>query len=275
MVEVLLAIGIFGLVVIAIYSSWSSILRGTRIGLTAAAEVQRTRVAVRSLEESLGAAVMYADNPLYYGFYADTTGDYAYLSFVARLPESFPGSGLFPGQTVRRVTFHVDGEKNLLLSQSTLLDISDKPYTIKLAPKTAVFQLEFFNPRMNEWIPEWIATNALPTLVRVAMDFGDKKGQESITIRSIPLTAQAITRFGGGPRGQQLGAGGGGGMGQPNRPNIDPRQRRADRNAAQEGGFPESSYSWRPPGSLPPGFNDSRGSLNTRNTSIFPPMPGR
>ena len=37
---------------------------------------------------------------------------------------------------------------------------------------------------------------------------GDKKGQESITIRSIPLTAQAITRFGGGPRGQQLGAGG-------------------------------------------------------------------
>ena len=275
MVEVLLAIGIFGLVVIAIYSSWSSILRGTRIGLTAAAEVQRTRVAIRSLEESLGAAVMYADNPLYYGFYADTTGDYAYLSFVARLPESFPGSGLFPGQTVRRVTFHVDADKNLLLSQSTLLDISDKPYTIKLAPKTAVFQLEFFNPRMNEWIPEWIATNALPTLVRVAMDFGDKKGQESITIRSIPLTAQAITRFGGGPRAQQLGAGGGG-MGQPNRPNIDPRRREGrGGQPAGDGGFPESPYSWRPPGSLPPGFNDNRGSLNSRNTSIFPPMPGR
>src|SRR5688500_4560248 len=98
MIEVLLAIGIFSLVIIAIYACWTSIMRGTRVGHTAAAEVQRTRVAIRSLEESLGAAVMYADNPLYYGFYADTAGEYGYLSFVARLPESFPGSGLFPGQ---------------------------------------------------------------------------------------------------------------------------------------------------------------------------------
>jgi hypothetical protein len=196
MVEVLLAFGIFSMVIIAIYASWSAIMRGTRVGLTAAAEVQRTRVAIRSLEESIGSAVMYADNPRYYGFYADTSGDFAYLSFVARLPESFPGSGLFPGQPLRRVTFSVDGEKNLLLMQSTLLDVSPQPYTIKLAPKTAVFAMEFFNPRMNEWLPEWIATNALPTMVRVAIDFGDKTSPENVTIRSIPLTAFAITRAG-------------------------------------------------------------------------------
>lgn len=249
MVEVLLAIGIFGLVMIAIYSSWSSILRGTRIGLTAAAEVQRTRIAIRSLEESLSAAVMYADNPLYYGFFADTSGDFAYLSFVARVPESFPGSGLFPGQPLRRVTFHVDGAKNLLLSQSTLLDISEQPYTIKLAPKTAVFGLEFFNPRMNEWLPEWIATNALPTMVRVAMDFGEKRGKETVTIRSIPLTAYAITRIGGGPQGQPMGGGGAGGGVRGG------GGRGGNRDAANENNGP----SWMPPRSLPNTYGQGQG----------------
>jgi hypothetical protein len=197
MLEVLLAFAIFSMVIIAIYSSWSAIMRGTRTGLTAAAEVQRTRVAIRSLEESLGAAVMYADNPRYYGFYADTTGPFAYLSFVSRLPESFPGSGLFDGETMRRVTFAVDGQKNLLLMQSSILSVQDEPYTIQLAPKTAVFAVEFYNARMNEWLTEWISTNALPTMVRVAVDFGDHSTKETITIRTIPLTALAITRAGG------------------------------------------------------------------------------
>lgn len=198
MVEVLLAFAIFSMVIIAIYSSWTAIMRGTRTGLTAAAEVQRTRVAIRSLEESLGAAVMYADNPRYYTFHTDTTGPFAYLSFVSRLPESFPGSGLFDGETVRRVSFAVDQEKNLWLMQSSLLSVKDEPYKIQLAQKTAVFAVEFYNARMNEWLTEWISTNALPTMVRVAIDFGDHSTKETITIRTIPLTALAITRAGGG-----------------------------------------------------------------------------
>jgi hypothetical protein len=137
---------------------------------------------------------------MYYSFFADTAGNTAFLSFVARLPESFPGSGLFQGQPLRRVTFEVDKEKNLILKQSALLDISETPYSIKLAPKTRVFAVEFYNPRRNEWLPEWIATNQLPTLVRVAIDFGEPQqgSQSSVTIRSIPLTAMAITRVGGG-----------------------------------------------------------------------------
>jgi type II secretion system protein J len=197
-VEVLVAIGIFGMIMLAIYSSWSAILRGSRLGLTAAAEVQRTRVALQALEQSLGSAVMYADNPEYYSFFADTAGNYAFLSFVARLPESFPGSGLFAGQTVRRVTFQVDRDKNLTLSQSTLLDISDKPYTIKLAPNTRLFAVEFYNQRRNEWLPEWISTNQLPVMMRVALDFGDKADpNRAVPIRSIPLTATSFSRVGG------------------------------------------------------------------------------
>ena len=289
LLEVMLAIGIFAFVMVAIYACWSSIMRGTRIGLAAAAEVQRTRVAIRSLEEALAGAVMYTDNPIYYGFYADTTGDYAYISFVARLPESFPGSGLFPGQSMRRVTFRVDESKNLLLSQSTLLDVSEQPYTITLAPKAAVFALEFYNPRMNEWIPEWIATNALPSLVRVAMDFGDKK-RDAVTVRSIPLTASAITRsLAGTPAMPQVPGGAQPVAGEGNRGPTDRRN-----TARSGGGFPSSGVPGgsafsafgdgfqRPtplPPSLPSVFQTPRmpppGGVAAPRNPIFPPMPPR
>ena len=198
-IEIMLAISIFSLAMVAIYACWSAILRGTRVGLTAAAEVQRTRVAVRALEESVSATVMYADNSKYYAFLSDTAGEFAYLNFVARLPESFPGSGLFRGQPVRRLAFFVDDQRNLKLTQHALLDMSEKPYTITLAPNVSVFAMEFWNLRSGEWLSEWKSTNMLPVMMRVAVNFGPKEnGKDGITYRNIPLNAMAITRVNAG-----------------------------------------------------------------------------
>src|ERR1051325_4165066 len=94
LIEIMIAITIFALVMAAIYSTWSAVLRGSRIGMKAATEVQRMRVSVRALEEALGSTVMYVDNAKYYTFATDTSGSTAYISFVSRLPDSFPGSGL-------------------------------------------------------------------------------------------------------------------------------------------------------------------------------------
>ncbi|MGV3772304.1 MAG: PulJ/GspJ family protein [Verrucomicrobiales bacterium] len=203
MIEIILAIAIFSMVMIAIYSSWSAIMRGSRVGLTAAADVQRTRIAMRALKEALSSTVMYADNSKYYGFFADTGGQHAYLSFVARLPESFPGSGLFQGQSLRRVTFEVDQKGQFILTQAPLLEAFDKvqkPYTIVLAPKTSLFAAEFYDSRKNEWAPEWIYTNQLPKMARVAIAFGDKAApsqlNSDVTLDVIPMNAVAITRSG-------------------------------------------------------------------------------
>jgi type II secretion system protein J len=209
LIEILLAIGIFSLVMAALYTSWSAILRGSRMGLAAAAEVQRTRVAVRSLEEALGSAVLYADNPEYYSFFVDTTGEYAYLSFVSRLPESFPGSGLFPGQSLRRVTFMVDGDRNLKLTQTPLLEASqliEQPYTIQLAPSVTTFAAEFFDARKHEWYADWPFTNQIPQMVRIAIGFGKKQEAtpQTVTMRVIPLSAIAITRAGGTAGGARI-----------------------------------------------------------------------
>lgn len=201
MIEVLLAISIFSMVMVAIYSCWSAIMKGSRSGLMAAAEVQRTRITVRALEQALGSAVVYADNMRYYAFLADTGGGpFTWLSFVARLPESFPGSGLFQGQEVRRVSFEVSKEGTLLLRQSPLLEYREpgqEPYTIKLAPNVSAFAMEFFDVRKNEWIPEWNYTNQLPRLCRVALAFGKDAGGQpaNLLIRTIQMGSTMIARI--------------------------------------------------------------------------------
>ncbi len=212
MVEVLLAIGIFSMVLVAIYSTWSAVLRSARVGVARAGEVQRTRVTLRALHESLAAAVLYADNSKYYSFFADSSGDGALLSFVAHLPESFPGSGVFEGERLRRVTFSTENGQ-LLLMQSPILEATaklEKPYTIVLAPQVKKFALDFFDARKGEWVADWFYTNQMPRLMRVALSFTDKNavGKEPVTVRTIRIDGTAIARVGaGGTRvGQQRGS---------------------------------------------------------------------
>src|SRR5882757_5832183 len=72
LVEIMIAVAIFAAVMIAIYSSWSAILRSRRIGQDSASEAQRSRVAVRALENSLMSLQMFLANIKYDYFSADT-----------------------------------------------------------------------------------------------------------------------------------------------------------------------------------------------------------
>ena len=88
--EVMIALFIFALVLTAIYATWTGIMKGTASGIKAANEVQRSRMAIRSIEDALLTAVMYNENMKWYYFVADTKGDLAALSFVSRLPPPSP-----------------------------------------------------------------------------------------------------------------------------------------------------------------------------------------
>lgn len=277
LVELMIAIGIFGMIMVAIFSTWTAILRGSRVGMAAAAEVQRTRIAVRALEESLSATVMFVDNAKYYGFFSDTSGKNVALSFVARLPMSFPGSGMFRDQDLRRVTFFVEGGQ-LMLSQSPVLEATEKigkPYTIALAPGVTLFDMEFYDGLANKWFAEWVSTNQLPKMVRVALSFspeGAATDRTRMTLRSIPLAGVQITRAGAGV------AGGSGlrnmppGLGARGRPPADPAGAGqipgGPGGAADHLGFdPYSVY-------LPPNFNLPRaGGFGRERNSLFPTYP--
>ncbi|MCD6051494.1 MAG: hypothetical protein K0Q55_2903, partial [Verrucomicrobia bacterium] len=127
LVEILIAMGIFMVIIMAIYASWASILRSSQAGVRAAADVQRTRMTVKCIEDSLASTVYFTENAALYSFETDTSTDFAYLSFVSRLPSSFPGSGLFTGQPIRRVAFEViqgaGGNNELVMLQSSTLQV--------------------------------------------------------------------------------------------------------------------------------------------------------
>jgi type II secretion system protein J len=179
LVEILVAIGIFSMVLAAIYSTWTAILRASKVGLEAAAAVQRARITGRTIEETLGSVQSFALNQAYYAFVAKN-GSEATLSFVSHLSPSFPRSGKFAGLDVRRVTFSLeqggDGSRQLVLRQNPLLmemDKDEKNYPLVLAKNVKEFTTEFWNDRLHEWTDEWTQTNQIPVLVRVTLKLGD------------------------------------------------------------------------------------------------------
>jgi type II secretion system protein J len=203
LVEILIAISILALVVTAIYSSWTAILRSSKAGLQAAATVQRSRIVVRVLEDSLGSALSFAANQPYYSFVAENGND-ASLSFVARLAKSFPRSGKFGDLDVRRLTFSLEsgtsGSRELVLRQCPIvmdLDVDEKNHPVVLARNVREFQLQFWDARLNDWVDEWKQTNQLPRGIMVTLKLADTAqssfAQEEIT-RIINLPATAVQR---------------------------------------------------------------------------------
>ena len=227
LVEIVISIGILGMIMVAIFTCWNSILRGSKAGQEAAADAQRGRMAIGAVEMALGSAQMFESNLKYYSFITDTSGDFAYLSFVGHLPASFPGSGLFGDQALRRVSFGVenkDGDPRLVMRQMPMLqplERGEEAYPIVLAHGVNKFVLEFWEPRKGEWIDEWLLTNQLPRRLRVALAFGGRrdrhtKREADVVFRDIALPAITV------PRAWQLGVGGPGNPVAPT--NIPPIQ---------------------------------------------------
>lgn len=216
--EVMLAIGIFAMVLTAIYSTWICILRGSKAGLQAAQEVQRSRIALRTLEAAFNCTEMFVANINQYLFIADTSGDMAAVSLAARVPDDFLGANQFRmlSQKVRRVTFYTEpasgGMAELKMTIAPILVDTNStflPYTVTLAKDVTRFQLAFFDAQKNEWLDEWKYTNQLPKLVQIALGIGKTAGNagqpydEVFTLVALPSVAvQPDVQGGmaGGPR---------------------------------------------------------------------------
>ena len=212
LLEVMLAIGIFSMVLVSIYSVWTSILRAAKATRSAADAAQRARISIRAFENALVTAQMFAANmppqnrDAYYSFLADSSGDFTSLSFVAHLPASFPGVGRYGDHVVRRVTFTVEQGKeglDLVMRQAPLMaaafEGSEEVYSLVLAKDVQMFIVEFWGQQREDqqwaWVPEWNSTNALPKLVRVALGIGSTGRQgvaQDVVTRVIALPATAV-----------------------------------------------------------------------------------
>lgn len=203
-IEVLIATSLFLLIMIAIHSSWMAILRGTRAGQEAAKEVQRKRVAMRVIQDALICARFHEANALHYSFVADNSNpDFAALSFVADLPNSFPRDGRYGEERTRRVTVTAepgkDGGNNLVMRQTPILRLMDEQeekYPLVLAKNVRLFVTEFLDQNGAEWMPEWLETNRMPHLVRVTLATSPNDDiqlhRDNVIQRVVALGGQAV-----------------------------------------------------------------------------------
>ncbi len=178
LVEIMVAMAVFSIVLAAIYSTWTAILRSSKTGLDAVAQVQRERMAIRTLEEALLCARSFAVDVNHYTFLAEN-GDDATLSLVAQLPDSFPRGGRFGDFNVRRVTFSLerseDFGRNLVLRQNPILmdlDQDEIEHPVVLARNVKELRMQFWDTRLGDWIDEWQQTNQLPRLVAISLTIG-------------------------------------------------------------------------------------------------------
>jgi len=205
LLEIMLAIGILSGLIVAIYASWSAILRSSQVGLDAAIEAHRVRVTTRAIEEAIKSSVIFELNLPYYSFLTDTESEFAAFSLVSRLSDSFPGSGLFYDQPMRRVTFTVEQSNRvnqLIMRQHPILaplEDGEEPYALVLSENIGVFALEFWDIQLNDWAPEWIYTNQFPALIRYSLGIlppNESKMSEDQVLRRIVHVPAATVRAG-------------------------------------------------------------------------------
>lgn len=199
LLEIMVALMVFVLVLASLFATWTIVIRSNAVALRLTAEAQRARMAIRTVEDAVVAAEMVVGpNSRHYAFLVDTSGEFASISFVGHMSPSFPGSGYFGDERVRRITFAVE-DNQLILEQNSILaalDEKNRAYPLVLARDVKLFALDFWEPRRNEWVPEWppLLTNTLPRMVRVTLGLGapNNKQPDQVVSRVISLPGSGI-----------------------------------------------------------------------------------
>ena len=183
----MVAIAIFSIVLAGIYSTWGAIMRSSQVAHDVAAQAQRQRITLRTIEDSLMAVQSFQASPQYYSFIVED--EPPVLSFTARVPEIFPRNGKFVNPNtdrdfnLRRLTYSLEageeGTKNLVLRQNpVLMDLDDdeQKFPLVLARNVRTFTVECWDTNKLEWATEWLDTNAIPRMLRVKLVLGGNTG---------------------------------------------------------------------------------------------------
>ena len=178
LIEIMVAIAVFMMLIAVIYSTWALVMKATQVGQNAAAQAQRQRIALRTIEDSLMCIQSYQASQRYYYFDVEN-GDTPVLSFASRVPDVFPRNGKFGQFNLRRVTFSLEGgeggEKNLVLRQNPILmdmDDDEQKNPLILAHNVKKFDIECWDTNQMDWATEWLDTNSIPPLMRVTLVLG-------------------------------------------------------------------------------------------------------
>ena len=93
LVEIIMAVAIVGLIGAIIFSTFNSTVDVTDSGAEAAEQVQRERIAVKTIEDAFNSMVYYEQNRDKYTFdvYSEEASEFSDISFPTRVPPDFLG----------------------------------------------------------------------------------------------------------------------------------------------------------------------------------------
>ena len=219
LIEIMVSIAIFMLLVTALYATWVLILKSSHIAQEAAAQVQRQRIAIRTIEDSLTCIQSFQASMQYYAF-GVTNGGKPTLSYVARVPDVFPRNGRFGDFNLRRLNFTVepaaaaaggsDAENDLVLRQYPMLmdmDQDEQASPLLLARNVKDFVVECWDTNQLEWADEWDDTNSIPPMIRVKLTLGGNATDTGADAPTLEITREIAVPSGTLPRQAQTGSG--------------------------------------------------------------------
>lgn len=202
LLEIMLAVTILGLLVIAVSSTWSAGLRGWKRSYGLAEDFQRQRVVLESLADLMQSMVYWPDARSLYALRGehDRFGSGS-ISFVtgsdALLPASEPMAG-----GLRRVTIAfergADGAGALTIQSAPAMRetdrVEERPVSV-IARDVTGFVIRYRHPQTGAWKEGWEEPTSLPTGVEFVIEFTKPGEKEPVIVsRMVDLPLAKLAR---------------------------------------------------------------------------------
>ena len=180
--ETLVAVTILSLVILIIYSSWTTLLQATESSAGAAESTHRERVAIAAIKEVLAGASWYENQPEE-PLELETDGSFSRLKIVARVPPGFWGGRALENFPLRRIEFLTEPRDSgnghrLVMEQQPLPSGPDSGpvHRTVLLPKVEEFSIEVQaggSSNSGQWESFWglsnMAPKGMPARARVSL----------------------------------------------------------------------------------------------------------
>jgi prepilin-type N-terminal cleavage/methylation domain-containing protein len=210
LLEVLLAVAVLGMLVTAVYSTWSAALNSWRRGSEATEAFQRQRIVMDALGDLTQSAIFFQQSAALYAFVARTNpglGDS--ISFVTASDAYLP-----PSETIaagmRRVTISLEQDQYrrtyLAIVNEPALRPKDDPSLPQLqahviSMDVTGFAVQYRNPRDGTWSTKWEEEQFPPSAVEYTVTFGERDGRfpPIVVTRAVDIPVAAFVAAGGVP----------------------------------------------------------------------------
>jgi prepilin-type N-terminal cleavage/methylation domain-containing protein len=210
LLEVLLAVAVLGMLVTAVYSTWSAALNSWRRGSDASEAFQRQRVVMDALRELTQSAMFFEASASLYAFVATSNpglGDS--ISFVTASDAFLPPSEAVSAG-MRRVTISLEQDQYrrtylALVNEPALRPNDDKslepPQAHVISMDVSGFNVRYRDPRDGSWSEKWEEDQLPPSAVEYTVAFGQRNGWSPpiVVTRAVDIPVAAFIAGGGMP----------------------------------------------------------------------------